>query len=114
MGILNILKWSAALATVLTGAVALLRPQSIQGFIGLNAVGGRGITEIRSIFGGLFIALGLAPLLLQDAGMFRMLGVAYAGIAAARAVATMVDRSVERSNLISLVVEIVFAVILVW
>ena len=113
MDVLRILQIIAALATILTGLFALLRPRAVQGFTGLRAEGGRGISEIRSVLGGLFIALGLAPLLLNAPAAYRMLGIAYAGLAAARAFSIVVDRSFEGSNLISLVVEVVFGVILV-
>jgi hypothetical protein len=113
MTILEILRLIAAIATILTGLFSLIRPRAVQGFTGLRAEGGRGITEIRSILGGFFIALGLAPLLLNNPTAYTMLGIAYIGIAAVRAVSMVVDKSVEQSNIISLVVEVIFGVILV-
>ncbi|MBN1149229.1 MAG: DUF4345 family protein [Anaerolineales bacterium] len=113
MTLLQILQIIAALATILTGLFSLLRPLAVQGFTGLRAEGGRGITEIRAVLGGLFIALGLAPLLLNEPAAYRMLGIAYGGAAAARAASIVLDRSYEQSNLISLVVEVIFSVILV-
>jgi len=113
MTLLSILKIVAAAGTILTGLVAAVRPLSVKGFTGLELPGPRGITEVRSILGGLFIALGATPLILNEPATFQMLGIAYLGIAAVRLVAMFIDRSVERSNIISLVVEIVFGVILV-
>ncbi len=112
MDILMVLKIIAALITIGTGVLALIKPSATYGFTGLKADGGRGVAEIRSIFGGLFIALGLAPFFLGNTA-YQMLGIAYAGIAMVRAFAIVFDRSYERSNLISLVTEIVLAVILV-
>lgn len=112
MSLLLILKIIAALATVATGLLALIRPQATYGFIGLKADGARGVSEIRSIFGGLFIALGLAPLFLGQTA-YLMLGIGYLAIAAARAGSVLFDRSYARSNLISLAIEIVLGVILV-
>ena len=113
MNLLQILKFVAALGTIATGGLALLRPDSVTGFTGLKPTGPRGVTEIRAILGGLFIALGLAPLLLGDIA-YQMLGLAYLGIAVVRAVAMFVlDKSVNQSNNISLIVEIVFGIILV-
>jgi len=113
MDLLNILKIIAALATVLTGMFAAFAPRRIQGFTGLMVDGGRGITEVRSIFGGLFIAVGLAPLFLQETAAFQMLGFSYLGIAAVRVVSIFVDRSAVQSNWISLAVEVVFGVLLI-
>jgi hypothetical protein len=111
--IVQILQIIAAIATIATGALSFFAPQSVFGFTGLAAPGPRGITEIRAVLGGLFIGVGLAPLLLKAPVAYRMLGIMYLAIAIARAVSIVVDKSFEQSNIISLVVEIVFGIILV-
>ena len=111
---LSILKIIVAVGTIATGLLALVKPKSVYAFTGLRAEGGRGITEIRSILGGLFIALGGTALFFRSPEAYQMLGIAYLGIFVVRLVSMFIDQSVERSNLISLVVEIVFGVILVW
>lgn len=113
MDILFILKVICALATVATGMISLIAPRSIKGFTGLEAAGPRGITEIRAVMGGLFIGLGLAPFLLPVAQVYQALGVMYLAIAIVRAASMFLDRSVMQSNIISLIVEIVFGIILV-
>jgi hypothetical protein len=113
MTILTILKIIAAIGTIATGVLALLRPRSIEGFTGIQASSPRAITEIRSIFGGLFIGLGAAALLLNDPAAYQMLGITYGAIAVTRIISIFLDRSPENSNIISAVVEVVFTVILV-
>ena len=113
MTFLQILKIICALATVATGAISLFAPRSIKGFTGLEAIGPRGITEIRAVMGGLFIGLGLAPFMLAVPQVYQALGVMYLAIAAVRTVSMFLDRSVMQSNTISLIVEIVFGIILV-
>jgi hypothetical protein len=112
MTVLDILKITAAIVTVATGLLSFVRPRSVQGFTGLSAPGPRGITEIRAVLGGAFIALGAAPLLLRTPEAFRMLGIVYLVIGATRIVGMILDKSLERSNFISLAVEIVFGAIL--
>ena len=112
MTVLEILQIIAALATAATGLFSLLAPTRITGFTGLQPVGGRGITELRAVLGGLFIALGLAPLFLGPVA-YLMLGIGYLAIGAVRAVSMILDRSVVQSNVISLITEIVLGVILV-
>jgi hypothetical protein len=109
---LAILKIIACILTIATGALSLFKPLSTPGFTGLQPVGGRGISEIRSVLGGLFIALGVVPLVLGGA-TFAMLGWAYLGIGAVRLVSIFLDKSSTQSNWISLAVEIVFGGILV-
>ncbi len=114
MPILQALKIAAVLATIATGLIPLLRPRSITGFTGLQPTEPRGISEIRAILGGLFIALGVAPLLLNAPAAYQMLGIAYLGIAIVRAVSMFIlDNSVVQSNSVSLLIEIAFGVILV-
>ena len=112
--ILQILKIIGCIGTIGTGLLAAIRPSAVPGFTGLETTGPRGLTEIRSIFGGLFIGVGAFPLIVGVAATYHMLGVMYLAIAAIRLVSMVVDGSLnEPSNLISLVVEIIFGVILV-
>ena len=111
--IIRILQIIAAVGTILTGLYSLLKPAAITGFTGLSPVGGRGITEIRSILGGLFIGLGIAVLVLATREVYQTLGIMYLAIAAVRLVSIFVDKSSVQSNWISLAVEIIFGIILV-
>jgi hypothetical protein len=111
--IIQVLQIITAIATILTGLVSLLKPTAVTGFTGLQPVGGRGITEIRSILGGVFIALGAVPLILNSPVAYLMLGITYLVIGLVRAVSMFMDKSVVQSNIISLVVEIIFGIILV-
>ena len=111
MNILDIFKIIIAVLTIVTGLYSLVKPKSIKGFTGLIADGPRGITEIRSVMGGVFIALGVLPFF--ESSAYLALGVTYLVIGAIRLVSMLVDKSVERSNLISLAVEAVFGTILV-
>jgi len=111
---LYLLQILASVLTIAIGLFALFWPRSAQGFIGLKAESGRGITEIRAVMGGFFVALGLASLLLTNPAAYKMLGIAYIGVATVRAVSIVVDRSYTQSNLISLVIEVILGVILVF
>lgn len=113
MNILSILQFLAVIITIVTGLVSLLWPRSVQGFTGLTAPDGRGITEIRSILGGLFIGLGLAVFLLGTPEVYQMLGITYFAIGAVRLVSIFVDKSSVQSNWISVATEIVLGIILV-
>lgn len=101
-----------AIGTIITGLVSLIRPRSIKGFTGLEAPGPRGVTEIRAVMGGTFIGAGLAPLLLGGNVAYQVLGITYLVIGLVRGVSMVLDKSVVKSNVISLIVEIVFGIIL--
>jgi hypothetical protein len=112
MNLLLIAKIIAAIATALTGVLALIKPTAVFGFTGLIADGPRGISEIRSIFGGLFIALGIAPFLFGESA-YQVLGFGYLAIAVVRLISIIIDHSTASSNWISLAIEIVFGLILI-
>jgi len=111
--VLRILQIVATIGTIVTGLVSLIWPRSVRGFTGLNADGPRGITEIRAILGGFFVALGAVPLILGEPATYQMLGITYLVVALVRVVSMVLDKSVVQSNVISAVVEVVFGVILV-
>jgi hypothetical protein len=110
--IVSILKIIAAIGTILTGLVSLFWPRSVTGFTGLVPSGGRGITELRAVLGGAFIGLGAAALAF-GAGAYLALGVMYLTVAAVRAASMFIDKSVVQSNVISLLAEIAFGVVLI-
>ena len=111
--VLQVLQIIAALGTIVTGLVSLLWPRRVTGFTGLNPAGGRGVTEIRAVLGGFFVALGVAPLILGATATYQMLGIAYLVVAVVRSVSMIIDDSVVQSNIISVLVEVVFGVVLV-
>ena len=111
--VLNILKIIAGVATVLTGVVSLFWPTRVPGFTGLEPIGGRGITEIRTILGALFVGLGAAVLYFNSDQAYMILGITYLAMTLVRGISIVVDKSPVSSNIISLVVELVFGVLLV-
>lgn len=113
MTLLEILKIAVAIATILTGMVSLFWPLRVRGFTGLEVNGGRGVTEIRSILGGVFVGLGAAVLILNDPAAYITLGITYLVVAAVRTISMFIDKSVERSNVISVITEVIMGVILV-
>ena len=113
MTLLEILKIIAAAVTILVGVVGLIWPRRIQDFIGLKAEGGRGITELRTVLGALFIAIGAIPLILKAPETFLMLGYTYLALAVVRLFSMFFDRSIMSSNVISVITEVVFGVILI-
>ncbi len=109
---LLVVKNAICVLTAATGAFSLVLPNSTINFTGLQPVGGRGISEIRAVLGGLFVALGLAPILLKG-DAYTMLGWAYLAIALVRIISIFADSSSVQSNWISLAVEVVFGTILI-
>ena len=115
--ILSSLKIVAAIVTILVGLYSAVNPSGIKGFTGLDVAGNaRGTTEVRAILGGVFIGLGLAPLLWRSQAepMYLMLGFTYLVVAGVRLVSMFADKSVVQSNIISVISEVILGVILIW
>ena len=111
--ILQILKIVAGVATILTGVVSLFWPLRVPGFTGLEPIGGRGISEIRTILGALFVGLGAAVLYYRIPEAYAVLGITYLVMALVRGISILIDDSAISSNIISFVVELIFGVILI-
>ena len=58
----RLLRFAVLAATVASGLVLVVKPESVSGFTGLAPDAARGVTAVRAAMGGLFIALGLTPL----------------------------------------------------
>jgi hypothetical protein len=110
--IIQILKYVAVIATILTGVASLFWPTRVLGFTGLDVDSGRGITEIRTILGALFVGLGAAALYFNAPETYKMLGITYLVMAVVRTISIFVDDSMVSSNVISVIAEAVFAIIL--
>lgn len=110
---LEILKIIGCVLTALVGVYATFKPKSTVGFTGLVPEGNRGVTEIRVIFGVLFVALGLFPIIVNNLIAYQMLGFGYLLVGIARVISIFVDKSSNTSNWQSVVFEIVFGTILI-
>jgi hypothetical protein len=110
--LLQILKYVAAIATIITGLASMFWPTRVLGFTGLDVVGGRGITEVRTILGALFVGLGAATLYFNMPHTYQMLGITYLTMAVVRVISIFVDDSMTSSNIISVIAEAIFGIIL--
>lgn len=110
--LLTVIQIFVLFATIGIGLLSFAAPETAANFTGMALPTPRGRTEMRVIFGGLFIGLGAAPLLFPGAGAYRTVGLVYLALAASRVMSIVIDRSGNRSNWISLASEVVFGFIL--
>ncbi len=113
MDLLQILKWLAVGISLLIGLYAMIKPGRVAWSSGLEVPGSRGTTEIRAVMGGTLIGLSVATVILNNPLAFKMLGISWAATAVIRALSIALDKSADRSNAISLIVEIGLAILLV-
>ena len=98
--------------TLIFGVWVILAPRKVLPLIGMSADGPRGITETRVALGGIYVGSGLASLVLHEPAAFITIGLSYLVMALVRAIAIVLDRSVDGSNWASLGLEAVLAVLL--
>jgi hypothetical protein len=110
--VITVLQVLILFATIGVGLLAFFAPLTAANFTGLQIPGPRGRTEVRAIFGGVFIGLGLAPLLLPGAGAYQSVGFTYLVLGVSRLIGLIMDRSADQSNWLSLLVEFVFGFLL--
>jgi hypothetical protein len=110
--ILQYLQYLACILPIISGLFALFSPERAVSLTGLVPKGGRGLTEVRSLMGGLYIGLGVAPFILGGVA-FTMLGIGFLSIALVRLISIFVDKSGTQSNWMSLALELGLGVVLV-
>lgn len=72
----TLVKTITALLTALFGAYAFAQPEPTAKATGFDLMGKAGRAELRTAFGGFFLGLGIAAILIGDDG-YTMLGVTY-------------------------------------
>jgi hypothetical protein len=113
------LAYAAAVLTLAVGLVALLNPVLAARMLGLEVVAPRGLSEIRSGFGALTLALaGLMlwalPLRPKTAPLLRTLAIVVAAAALGRLASMAIDGVFGPMNLLFLVLQSVVAGALLW
>jgi len=92
----------AAALMVFVGISAAVKPSALS-LVGVSTVSPLGTSEIRAVFGGMFIALGLACIITREPVVFAVVASAWFGDFLVRLVAVFVDRVSAREALTVLV-----------
>ncbi|MFM7322463.1 MAG: DUF4345 family protein [Armatimonadota bacterium] len=81
------------------GVLGLVAPRVAGRLVGLAPTGPRGLSELRATYGGLFLAMGTACLVLRHPAAFAVAAAAWIGAALARCISLVIDRDRSRENL---------------
>lgn len=79
--------------------MGFVTPQITARFVAVNPVGLLGRSELRATYGGFFLALGLACIVLDSPELYLAVGIAWLGAAVGRVVSAMVDSSYSLRNI---------------
>lgn len=113
MNIAQVLDTLACLALIVFGVYAIAQPRATAQLAGLGIGSNKGLAEIRITFGMLSLALGAAPLLLNQQAAYQTAGIVFLGAFVMRVVAAILDRPrLDRGYLVSGVFELAVGLIL--
>lgn len=87
----EIIKIIFALVTAIFGVYSIWQPKAVASASGFDLLGNVGIAELRTAFGGFFLGLGIAPILLGDDAAYQMLGIAYLVTVGVRGLSIFLD-----------------------
>lgn len=101
------LAWLTAVATIMIGLVLMLIPRTFGHFLGLAFRSGtnNGVSELRGAFGGMWVGLGLACILLAQPFTYFALGLAFLGAVLGRLISLAADRTFNLHCLIATAIE---------
>ncbi len=109
---MDLLNQIAACATTAMGFLGLLLPTKAAGFVGLVPVTNAGRSEFRATFGGLWLPLGLIPLLTGEPIAYAIAGLCWFGTAVGRVISILVDQVGDAKNWGGVVFESLFCIAL--
>jgi hypothetical protein len=105
---------AGALLTCSIGLVGVLAPRRLLTATRLEFLEGYAITEARSTFGLMLLALGGIPLLTGEPAAYLTAGAAWLGAAAGRLASLLADGHTDSHNLLGLVVQAFIGLLLLY
>jgi hypothetical protein len=112
-GEISALNVAGAAITAGMGLLGLLFPAAASTLTGVTGVTPAGRSEFRATYGGLFLALGLAPLLTGAPAFYALAGLCWIGAAIGRIVSIGLDRAAAPMNFGAVVYEAAIGALLI-
>ncbi len=101
-----------ALIVLGLGVLGLIWPKTAADFVRITPVDTTGLSEIRATYGGVFLGLGVAALMMNQSSVYHAIGIGFTAAAISRAMSVVVDRSRKPHNFAGIAFEGVIALLL--
>lgn len=111
---MNVINSIGAVVFVVLGLVGFFFPNLIAKFVGIIPCEGRGKSEIRATYGGVFLGVGASALYFQESHVFTAVGIGWALAAVGRILGILVDKEYHKLNFGGVLFEISVAILLLW
>lgn len=112
MNLITLFHIYAVVITIKNGLFSALKLRTIKNKIGMETPGPRAKTEIRAVWGGLYLGLGIAGLVFPIPEVYKMIGITYLVSNLNRGISLVIDKSVDCAGLQSISYEVILAVFL--
>jgi hypothetical protein len=88
------------------GVWGILRPHQVGNLVGIEPVGGLGLSEIRATYGGLFLGMSATCLYFRTPEAYLVAGVAWCAAGVVRLAAAFIDRPDIKKTVGGIVMEL--------
>ena len=109
---IELLNVAGAIETIGMGLLGLAFPKVAAKFVGLSWQTPEGQSEFRATYGGLWLPLGIVPIVTMAPIAFLIAGLCWLGAALGRVLSIILDRTNTRKNWVAVAFECVFAILL--
>jgi hypothetical protein len=113
MNVIALLHIYAVIITLKNGFFSVVKVLGTKKKIGMETSSPRATTEIRAVWGGIYLGLGIAGLVFPIPEVYKTLAIAYAVSNGIRGISMVIDKSIDRLCLQSMSYEVVLAFLLV-
>ena len=112
MNLISLFRIYAIVITLKNGVFSGLRLRGLEPRLGMETFSPRAKTEVRTMWGGLYLGMGIAGLVFPSPEVYKMIGIAYMVSNVIRGLSMMFGKSVDRAGLQRMSYEIILAVFL--
>jgi hypothetical protein len=112
MNLITLFHIYAVVIIIKNGLFSALKLRMIKNRIGMETSSPRAITEIRAVWGGLYLGMGIAGSVFPIPEVYKLIGITYLVSNAIRGISLAIDKSIDRVNLQSISYEIILAIFL--
>jgi hypothetical protein len=81
-----------SILTIGLGVFGLLKPKTLGAATGIQPINASGVMELRALFGGVLLVLGLCALIARQPDIYLVTGLAFVGASIVKLISLSVDR----------------------
>ncbi len=112
MNLVTLFHIYAVVITIKNGLFSALKLGWIKNKSGMETANPRATTEMRAVWGGLLLGLGIAGLVFPIPEVYKTIGIVYVARNVIRGVSMLVEKSTDRAAIQEISYEVILAILL--